>query len=233
MSSEIIIGKDIHNKASDLLKKHLMEEINEKGTVILGLPGGRNISPILSKLKKAAISWEKVHVFLVDERLVPLNDLNSNFRLINKELSEVIPQGNLHPFIFNKNVPDFGLKRYEKEIKMYGGKYDIVLLSAGEDGHISSLFPDHPALHEESEYYIVVEDAVKPPPMRISISKSFLKRSKIGILLFNGIEKKSAFEQFQNDTLTFEACPAKIVNELPRSYILININQLKVKNTYA
>jgi len=174
-NSKIQFHKDIHTKAAYLLKKFLIEEINEKGTVILGLPGGRNISPILSKLKKADICWKKVHVFLVDERLVPLTDINSNFRLIKKELSDVIPQDNLHPLIFDKNISDFGIKRYENEIKRYGGIYDIILLSAGEDGHIASLFPNHPALHEESNYYVVVKDAAKPPPMRMSISKSFLK----------------------------------------------------------
>jgi len=232
MNSEIQFEKDIYTKALEILKKSIIKEINEKGSVNLGLPGGRSVTPILSKLKEESIAWEKVHVFMVDERLVSIDDSLSNFRLIKQELSEAVPKDNLHPFIFDKNATDFGLKRYEEEIKKYGGKYDIVLLSSGEDGHIASLFPEHPALRDESDYYVLVENAPKLPPMRVSVSKIFLKRSHIGVLLFAGIEKKNAFKKFLNSQLSYEKCPAKIVLELPESYVLTNINRNEVEDKY-
>ena len=232
MNSEIIFKKDIYTKASEILKKSIIKEINENGSINLGLPGGRSVTPILSKLKEESIIWEKVHVFMVDERLVPIDDKLSNFGLIKQELSEVMPKGNLHPFIFDKNATDFGLKKYEGEIKNYGGKYDIVLLSSGEDGHIASLFPERPALKDESEYYVLVENSPKPPPMRISVSKTFLKRSHIGVLLFNGVEKKFALEKFLDSQFSYEKCPAKLVLELSKSYVLTNINRNEAEDKY-
>lgn len=222
--TEILFEKDtIYKKVSSIIINSINQILSEKDEIILGLPGGRSITKILHYLKREFIDWNKVHVFMVDERLVPIDDQDSNFRLIKHELSGVIPDKNLHPFQFDDNKPDFGLDQYEMEIKNFGGIFDIVLLSSGEDGHIGSLFPNHPSILDESEYCILVQNSPKLPKNRISISKKFLLRSKIGILLFVGDMKQEAYSKFLDENLDINICPAKLVKQLPESYVLTNI----------
>lgn len=222
--TEILFEKEAIYKKTSFITTDLINQIlSEKDEIIIGLPGGRNVSNILQFLKTESINWNKVHVFMVDERLVPIDNHDSNFQLIKQELSKVIPYKNLHPFPFNENKPDFGLEYYEEEIKNFGGIFDIVLLSSGEDGHIGSLFPNHPSIFDESEYYVLVENSPKFPKKRISISKRFLLKSKIGILLFVGELKREAYLKFLDENLDITMCPAKLVTQLPESYVLTNI----------
>ena len=93
-------NKLIFPEAAKLVKKSI-DELNKK-YIVLGLCGGRSINSILQALKKENIEWDKIHIFMVDERLVPLDDKKSNFKLIKESLVNVIPKKNLHPFDFNK-----------------------------------------------------------------------------------------------------------------------------------
>ena len=214
---------DIYSKSAEILKESIIKIINEKDLVVLGLPGGRSIVPILSKLRNESICWEKVHVFLIDERLVPITDDQSNYKLIKKELSSVMPSENMHPFILEKGQLDFGLNEYEKEIMKYGGSYDISVLSSGEDGHIGSLFPNHPSIENESDFFVLVKDSPKPPKMRMSISKKLLLKSSIGILLFNGETKKKAYKKVLDTHVKVNECPAKLINNISEAYVITNI----------
>ena len=160
---------------------------------------------------------------MVDERLVTIESKESNFRLLNEVLNNIIPKGNLHPFIYDKDSNSFGIKPYEEEIKKYEGNFDIVLVSAGEDGHIASLYPNHPSIFDNSEHYIFVDNSPKPPVKRMSASKKMILRSKIGIVLFYGEIKKEAYLNFLNKELDYTICPAKLVSEIPESYVITNL----------
>jgi 6-phosphogluconolactonase len=160
---------------------------------------------------------------MVDERLVPVDDKESNFRLINEALRNTIPTDNLHPFIYDKNSISCGIKQYEEEIKKYGGSFDIVLVSAGEDGHIAALYPNHPSINDTSEYYLYIDNSPKPPLKRMSASKNMILRSNIGIVIFNGEIKKDAYQYFINKEIDYINCPAKLISEIPESYVVTNL----------
>lgn len=160
---------------------------------------------------------------MVDERFVPIENEESNFRLIKEILNHFIPKENLHPFIYNKDTSSFGIKSYKDEIKKYGGDFNIVLVSAGEDGHIASLYPNHPSIFDNSEHYIYVDNSPKPPSRRMSASKYMILRSKIGIVLFYGEIKREAYLNFLNKELDYTNCPAKLVSELSESYVITDL----------
>jgi 6-phosphogluconolactonase len=129
----------------------------------------------------------------------------------------------MDPFILDENKQDYGLADYKDEIKKFGGSYDIVLVSAGEDGHIGALYPNHHSIKNESEDYILIDDSPKPPKQRMSMSKNMFLKSKIGILLFSGEGKRNSYKNFLDDKLDFVKCPAKLTLKLPESYVLTNI----------
>ena len=80
--NDVIFKEEIHHEAYSILKDSIKKISEIKEQIILGLPGGRNIQPILKFFKKRSILFDRTHVFMTDERLVPLDDPDSNFGLI-------------------------------------------------------------------------------------------------------------------------------------------------------
>lgn len=215
-------------KLDELAAKLMADKINqsENEVITLSLPGGRSVIGIFQQLLKQDINWYKTHVFLTDERIVPLNHQDSNFRQLNDTLitvllkSNLLAQSNIHPFPGENQNIDQAVNNYSQELISLGGQFDIVLLSAGEDGHVASLFPDHASVKDESDYYFSLEDSPKPPARRISISRNLLLRSKMAILLFYGKSKLSALKNFHNRKFEPASCPAKYLNQIEDSYLL-------------
>ena len=104
-----------------------------------------------------------------------------------------------------------------------GGKYDIILVSSGEDGHIGALYPNHHSIHNESSDLISMNDSPKPPKNRMSISKKFLLKSKIGVLILVGDMKRKTYSNFLDKEIDITKCPAKLITQLPKSIVLTDI----------
>jgi len=206
----------------------IADKINHSGKKIitLSLPGGRSVIRIFQKLLEHNIKWHKTHIFLTDERIVPLNHQDSNFRQLNDSLLTVLvrkgllPLSNIHPFQSENPDIDQAIKNYSQELISLAGSFDIVLLSAGEDGHIASLFPEHTSVKDESDYFFSLEDSPKPPVRRISISRKLLLRSNTAILLFYGKAKLSALKNFHNSKIDPASCPVRYVAQIKDSYLL-------------
>ena len=220
----------LEDLASDIIEKKLLEIIAEKGKAIFAVPGGRSVSGIFKKLLDKEIHWNKVHIFMVDERLVTIKSKDSNFKLAKDNFignllkSRKLKEENVHPFLL-RDEPDFGLKIYEDELNSLGGKYDVVLLSSGEDGHIGALYPNHHSIRDESNYFVFMIDSPKPPPNRMSMSKKLLLRTQLAVLLFFGEAKKEALEKFKDDNIDTTDCPAKLVNNLKEAFAFTNIGE--------
>ena len=215
----IIKSKDISEKAVSLIESSIKKLLEKQKHVVLGVPGGRSAEAIFKKIKKKNITWNKVHFFMVDERCVPMSNKESNFRILKRNLISSVkpPQGNVHSFNYKKNIAS-----YTKELKKYGGKFDIILLSSGEDGHVAALFPFY-TIEDESEYFIILDKSPKPPLKRMSASRKLLEKSKIAILLFSGKEKELAFKMFNDEKISVNGCPAKLVNKIKENYVITNL----------
>ncbi|MEA2037355.1 MAG: 6-phosphogluconolactonase [Nanoarchaeota archaeon] len=225
---ETVFLKDVDelsNKAADIIEKSVNSLLLNQEKVVLAVPGGRSVAGIFNHLKEKNISWNKVHIFIVDERLVTIDDPESNFRLAKEcflgELIDkgVLPSENVHPFIV-----DSGIANYEEELKNNGGKYDIILLSSGEDGHVGALYPEHDSIKNDSDFFISMDNSPKPPPNRMSASLKLLTNAKIAILLFFGEGKKDAYRKFLDKDIDVSLCPAKLISNINESYVLTNID---------
>ena len=218
----------ISQKCADIIIQHLKEFINNKGNVVLAVCGGRSVAPIFEILaKSSSIDWGKVHIFMVDERLVKIDSSDSNFKIFKENFldnrTSVKPKPVLHPFLYYPEVKDKGTEEYEREIAALGGNYDIALFSSGEDGHVGALYPNHHSIHDDSEYYILMDDSPKPPSKRMSSSKKLLARTKVAILLVLGEAKRGVLEKITDKALSVTQCPAKLVMDLPTSYLLTDL----------
>ncbi len=126
--------------------------IAAKGCFAAALSGGRTPVGLYSEIARlgGALDWKKIHIFLVDERLVPHEDSRSNFGMIKKTLLDAvsIPRSNMHPVPVDPTDPHVSARIYEDDIRAFfraapGAmpRFDLVLLGIGEDGHTASLFP--------------------------------------------------------------------------------------------
>ena len=154
--------KILDREASDFFAYHTKKILNKKDLVLWAMPGGRSVSGIFRSLaNRDDIPWEKIHLFMIDERLVPTGDTESNYRLLYKNLTGLllkngkIPTENIHPFIFKPGDNDQGSGVYEKELKRFGNFFDIILLSSGEDCHIAGIYPNHHSVKNKYKYFLI------------------------------------------------------------------------------
>lgn len=221
----ILRGKraQLDAKAAWILAEAIRTLLDSKSTVIVAVPGGRSVTGIFQNLAKDDVDWRRVHLFMVDERLVPLDDPECNFRLVAESLGETVPAASLHPFVYDAAAEDKGVGEYERQLVQLGGRFDVVLVSSGEDGHIASLFPNHQATAVDGKRFILLDDSPKPPLGRMSATPALIAASQVGLLLFFGAGKSLALKNFFNTELSVSECPAKLIRTLPQHYILTDL----------
>ncbi|KAJ6677408.1 6-PHOSPHOGLUCONOLACTONASE [Salix viminalis] len=159
----------------------------ERGSFTVVLSGGYLIDTIRKLTLPPyvdSVEWSKWHVFWVDERVVPKNHVDSNYKLaFDGFLSKVpIPSGQVSA-INDALSAEGAAEDYQTGLKHLVDtgvlakssvtgfpKFDLMLLGMGPDGHVASLFPGHPLLEEKEKWVTHIMDSPKPPPQRITFT---------------------------------------------------------------
>ena len=212
--------EQLTEKAAEILCETILALLRKKETVVIAVPGGSSVADIYKSLQQYTIPWHRIHVFLLDERLVPADHPESNYKLVKEHMGDKVPPDMIHQFKYTANNSTQAVFDYEKELERCGGRFDIVLASSGEDGHIASLFPNHHSVEHEKTGFFLFYDSPKPPPGRMSASPGLIRQADTGVILFLGSGKQDALHNFFDTELSYKACPAKIISELPHYYIL-------------
>ena len=210
-------------KTAWILAESIQTLLKTKSKVIVAVPGGRSVHSIFQKLAEDDLDWRRVHLFMVDERLVPLDHPESNFRLVAESFGGIVPAASLHPFMYDAAAEDYGVGEYERQLAQLGGRFDVVLVSSGEDGHIAAIFPNQQSPEVDGRKFVLLEDAPKPPLRRMSASPALIATAQVGLLLFFGAGKRKALKNFLNPKLSVSECPAKLIRTLPQHYILTDL----------
>lgn len=181
---------------------HALREVSAKGVFHLALSGGTSPVMLYETLAFMAkeFPWHHSHVWLVDERCVPLNNQESNFYLIYKKLLQHVPISpfNFHPMhVMLKGglcaQSDEGAENYEAELSrsLSNNQLDFVVLGLGSDGHTASLFPHESALNEKEKFVTLSESgqdsAVKK---RMTMTFGQLNKAKSVAVLALGDQKR-------------------------------------------
>lgn len=209
---------------------------NDHENFLIGLCGGRSILGVLGELKKRFPELReqersRIHFFLVDERVVPPNDPQSNFGLLYSSFfkylldADLISEDQLHsvPLAEDIEIPQ-SVQLYQGDLEQFGSKFDAVVLGVGEDGHIAGLFPRHESLQENEELFLALNDSPKPPSTRITASAALLRRSSNVFLMFFSEAKRAAYEAFLDIEVPELDCPAKIVGKAENLFILTDLS---------
>jgi 6-phosphogluconolactonase len=146
---------------------------------------------------KSRIDWTRVEVFFGDERTVPPDHKDSNYRMAHEALlSKVpIPGDNVYRMA-GELEPHEAAKQYGQMLKeKFGeGGLDMVLLGMGDDGHTASLFPETEALNE-TKHRCVANFVPKLSTWRITLTAPFINRSKDVIFLVSGASKAARLQE--------------------------------------
>jgi 6-phosphogluconolactonase len=181
------------------------EAIQTKGRFTLSLAGGSTPESLYRLLSSEEYSrkipWDKVHLFWGDERCVPPDHPDSNYRMLRKTLFSAIdiPPENIHRI--KGELGEAGAAAYEETLRMsfkMDGPgfpcFDLTLLGMGADGHTASLFPGTPVLSEEKLWVrnVFVENL---KPMRITLSPPVINSAAEILLLVSGEGKAPALKE--------------------------------------
>jgi 6-phosphogluconolactonase len=170
----------------------------ERGRFCVALSGGNTPRAVYSLLasEHRQLPWDGIHIFFGDERHVPPDDPESNFRMANESLlSKVpIPEKNVHRIRAELDA-EAAAREYEQELREFfqlvdhdWPRFDLIFLGLGDDGHTASLFPGSKALTNESNR--VTANWVETfQTFRITLTYPVLNHAEEIIFLVSGASK--------------------------------------------
>jgi 6-phosphogluconolactonase len=183
---EMSLSEALAQEVLNIAKKSIFE----KDCFSIVLTGGQSTLSLYKILSKSNSNWEKWHIYIGDERFLPAGHKDRNDQTINEIWLDNSP-------IHKKNIhfikAELGLlearAEYEDTLKRIV-KFDVVLLSMGEDGHIASLFPNH--IYPEEKMVVVERNSPKLPKERVSMSYKQLNKTHYVFKLIIGETKKKS-----------------------------------------
>lgn len=191
----------------DFVIKAQEDALSKRSKFTLAVSGGSLAKTLVAGLSgRDQVKWDKWVVFFADERVVPLDDEDSNYRIVHEGLfSQVpIPSENIHPISTdNLEEPEDVAHDYEKQLmNEFAGKnavafprFDLILLGTGPDGHTCSLFPGHDILKEDAAWVTCLTDSPKPPSIRITLTYPVLNHAHKVAFVAVGEGKKEILHQ--------------------------------------
>lgn len=186
--------------AAGRIEAALRDAIGARGRASLVLTGGSAPGPVYRRLaaRPDALDWGAVHVFWGDERCVPPDDPESNYRLAREALLDAlpIPPGQIHRMAC-EDAPSAAAQAYTDALRAFFGegppRFDVVLLGMGEDGHVASLFPGAEAVEEEEAWVLVAEAPPSSPvAQRLTLTLPLFNAARLVVFLVSGAGKRAA-----------------------------------------
>uniref|UniRef100_A0A914UII3 6-phosphogluconolactonase n=1 Tax=Plectus sambesii TaxID=2011161 RepID=A0A914UII3_9BILA len=196
---------DLNAKLTEYIKSVLETRINaSKENVIVGLSGGSMAATVCPIFCALDMDWSRVRLFLVDERMAPLSDADSNmgayYKHLPAELSTHFPQfGPINNAEACASNYEAHLRSWRPALKEGWPQFDLLLLGLGPDGHTCSLFPDHPLLKENKKWIAPIVDSPKPPKCRITITIPVVNHAFNVAFIATGENKASVVKSIVKD----------------------------------
>eukprot|EP00667_Euglena_gracilis_P018705 EG_transcript_19914 len=193
--------------------------VQQSGRFTVALSGGSLPQLLAAGLADLpGVDWGRWHVFFADERVVPLDHPDSNYRACKEALfSKVpIPPEQIFPIAVGLPLEDTA-NHYTSRLRETFGpdcawpRFDCLLLGMGPDGHTCSLFPNHPLLEERSRWVAPIADSPKPPPQRVTLTYPVLEAAAEVVFVSTGASKADVLHQVLEGDGDWHAVPSKAV----------------------
>jgi len=172
------------------------------------------------------MAWDLVSFFFGDERAVPPDHPDSNYRMANVVLFCPLDISAKNVYRMKGEMPDLeaAAAAYERELQsaFEGARvphFDLIFLGMGPDGHTASLFSGSPALAECKRLVVPVMDAPKPPPRRLTLTVPVFNAGQLVLFMATGADKAQALREVLQGTASPDQYPAKHVRPGPEHLV--------------
>jgi 6-phosphogluconolactonase len=218
MSREVIRTPHFVSDAAALILHAARAALAERGEFRVALSGGNTPRPIYAELGRTAhdLAWERVRFTFGDERCVPPNDIQSNYRMAHESLFEPckIPEKSILR-MRGEIDPKLAAQEYEDELALLATqhgetiyRHDLVLLGMGDDGHTASLFPATGAVREQVRR-VVANFVPEFESWRLTMTLPLLNQARHVLFLVSGDKKRELLEKVIGGDTRY---PAALVN---------------------
>lgn len=218
MKTRIIRTDTFVGDAVAIIHDCALEAIAERGMFRLSLCGGNTPRPIYAELARLYpdLPWEKIQFTFGDERCVPPDDAQSNYKMAKDSLfhSVSVPEGNIFR-IRGEIDPEAAARECEQKLAHVAARlgeeryaHDLLLLGLGEDGHTASLFPGSPSL-DETARNVIPTTGPKPPPQRITFTLPLINAARHVCFLVNDKAKSEMIDRVTGGDLSLPSARVK------------------------
>jgi 6-phosphogluconolactonase len=180
--------------------------VSERGVFRIALSGGstpKRLFGVLAARGAATLPWEHVDLWWGDERTVPPDDAESNYRMARESLIDPLqlPAANVHRMAGEVADHDAAARAYERELVGALGSppiFDLILLGMGPDGHTASLFPGSPGLGETARWVVanpVTSPLVHGSTTRLTLTAPAINAARHVRFLIAGADKAAVLAE--------------------------------------
>jgi 6-phosphogluconolactonase len=195
MNGDVVVVDDVAGAFSAAVVDAFRARPNDR--FAFALSGGSTARRCYERLAAEgddAMDWWKVDVYWGDERCVPLDDPDSNYRLAREALLDRVGAANAtYPMRCDEGADAYQLRLGEL------GRFDLVHLGLGPDGHTASLFPESAALDADPGRLVVLNDDPlgHNPHTRMTLTFEGIARANLVVITVEGASKRDAFARVQ------------------------------------
>ncbi|MCS4484327.1 6-phosphogluconolactonase [Gleimia sp. 6138-11-ORH1] len=228
---------ELYAKVAQAFIRKITELSKQRSRIQLGVSGGSiatKLFPMVSQFLEAhpevIDNWVPIHIWLVDERHVPITSAERTSTLVRKYLTDQYPIFTLHDVLPPDTCADpvAAARAYEQELKEVFSpaqgsldalskkaqtvRLDFALLGMGPDGHFASLFPSHESL--QAAGLVTAElDSPKPPAIRVTMTLELLRRTQVSWFVVTGSDKALALAHAIHGA-DYREVPASAMNQV-------------------
>ena len=208
---------ELHQAAADAFCQMATERVSERGAFSVSLSGGSTPKRLYELLASRDLPWSQIHWFWGDERNVPHDHEDSNYRMVSRAILDHVPTPaeNIHAVPVNVGQPAEAALDYESELRtFFAGQalpaWDLVLLGMGDDAHTASLFPGTKALGESKRWF--VENWVeKYDAHRYTLTAPAINSGREIWFLVSGQAKREALASVRSDRRCPQQYPSQLI----------------------
>jgi 6-phosphogluconolactonase len=223
----------VSRRSARYLTDRILEAAAARPKARIAISGGNTPKQMFELLAdanapyRAQIPWNKIELYWVDERCVPPDQPDSNYRMTREALLDRVPLSSAQVFRIQGELdPEEAAARYEFEIRqsfrLEGAEmpiFDLVALGMGPDGHTASLFPHTEGLHERMRVAIA-NHVVNKAAWRVTLTWPVINRARDVFFLIEGADKVDALKQVFLGSHDPESFPAQLIRPASRRITL-------------
>jgi 6-phosphogluconolactonase len=214
MNDHLLPTSDVAQAASDLFIDTLQAAIQARGTFSVVLSGGNTPLKMYTRLlEHKELPWHNVSFFFGDERFVPRNHPDSNYKAAKETLLEPlnISSENIYPWPFGDDLQKAASEYADILTKTLGTSplFDLTFLGLGDDAHTASLFPNTGVVFDEGLTTICKPTTAKHE--RLTLTAEALSKSRTVAFLVSGEGKRQALTETRAGKGQFDKYPARAI----------------------